>query len=444
VTSPSTARDTRGRSVLARVWFGALLASICFEGLGRKILPQSAYVALYFLKDCLVLSGLAVIGVRRDVWTFGTRLLGMYRVVVIAAIGWTLIEVFNPSQAHLGLALIGLKSYWLWWMAPLVVASALRTAADRGAALRILIGVTAVVVAYAVVQFASPAQAAVNAYAVYDLDSAPSVAIVSTTGRPRVASTFSYISGFTAFLTFAPPLLLAFGLGVRAHATRFAATAAAAIAAASIPMSGSRAPLILTAMGVGLVGFGTGFIATRLGRRALVGVAAAAAVTLFAMPIAVEGVRDRFRGDDTTDRLIRSLEVLPPVALVWNDYPLLGEGTGMQQNARLAFGVSNPWNTEAEAGRVLVELGPFGYLLLWTTRLGLAVALLRAAWILRRCGRRPIAGGAFAFAFFAIVSNLAFDHVWQALFFVGVGLILSEATSLGREPAGPDVAQGVL
>lgn len=214
-------------------------------------------------------------------------------------------------------------------------------------------------------------------------------------------------------------------------------------AAAVVPVTGSRGPVVLAATGVAIVAWSAGFVATRAGRRAFAAGTLAVTLVSLAMPAAVEGVRHRFEGPDTGARVEEILQVLPPIALAVNDYPLLGDGTGMQQNARRAFGIDSPWETEGETSRLLVELGPFGYLLVWAARLGLAVALLRAARLFRRTGERALAGGASAFALFAFVGSLAFDHVWQALFFVGVGFFLGEASRLGGgSPLDPGVGAG--
>lgn len=418
----------RTRSRLARTWFALLLGAICFEGLGRKLLPEAPSSVFYFLKDVVLLLGLLAFGVRREVARTASALLGVFSLALAAAVGWTVVQVFNPSQAHLGLAIIGLRSYWLWWLAPLVIASALSDTGARRAATNVLVAIHLVVVGYAAYQFAVPPDSAVNAYAPYEGEEIMPVAVVGTTGRARVASTFAYLSGFTDFLVLAPPLLLALGLTEGRARMRALAVVTAAAAAAAIPMSGSRAPLALAAMGLGLVGWGAGALATRAGRGVLAGGMLAVGIAAVALPVAVEGVRDRFRGPDTPARVAELLQTLPPVALTVNDFPLLGDGTGMQQNARRAFGVPNPWNTEGETSRLLVELGPLGYLLVWSTKLGLAVALLRASRTLRRSGRRAMAGAALAYAFFAIVGNSAFDHVWQALFFVGVGLLVHATT----------------
>jgi hypothetical protein len=127
---------------------------------------------------------------------------------------------------------------------------------------------------------------------------------------------------------------------------------------------------------------------------------------------------------------------IPIVSIVEADYPMGGIGTGMQQNARFPMGVDVDWNVEGENGRYLVELGPIGYLLYWTAaKLGLCVALLRCSLILKRGRRRAPAAAALSYSFLAVLGDLTFDHVWQALFFVGCGFILAEVVAVQRQEA---------
>jgi Kef-type K+ transport system membrane component KefB len=121
--------------------------------------------------------------------------------------------------------------------------------------------------------------------------------------------------------------------------------------------------------------------------------------------------------------------MLPPVALAVFDYPMGGVGTGMAQNAAASLHVSSPYAAEAELHRYLVELGVVGFLLMWSLRLGLVVALLRAYKILKQAERRGGAGAALSYAAVTFFGNLTFDHIWQALYFVGVAFILAETRS---------------
>jgi hypothetical protein len=123
------------------------------------------------------------------------------------------------------------------------------------------------------------------------------------------------------------------------------------------------------------------------------------------------------------------------VAIAVYDHPFMGLGTGMQQNARASFHIVTEWDTETEIGRYLVELGPIGFLLMWTVKVGLAVALLRSYKILKRAGRRGSAGAALSYAALTMIGSLAFDHNWQALYFIGCGFILAEVANVRKMAA---------
>jgi len=114
----------------------------------------------------------------------------------------------------------------------------------------------------------------------------------------------------------------------------------------------------------------------------------------------------------------------------------------MQQNARATMAIPVKYNVEVEAGRYLVELGVVGFLFVWMAKLGLVVALARAYLVLKRAGRRGAAAAALSYAFLTLIGNLAFDHIWQALYFLGCGSILAEVVSVVRERAAASTAKG--
>jgi hypothetical protein len=80
-----------------------------------------------------------------------------------------------------------------------------------------------------------------------------------------------------------------------------------------------------------------------------------------------------------------------------------------------------------------MELGVAGYLLVFMARVGLVVALLRARRILRAANEGGMAGLALAYALLVIVGRLTFDHVWAAINFVGIGLILRAALQVAPQ-----------
>jgi uncharacterized membrane protein YhaH (DUF805 family) len=411
-----------------------LLSCICLEGAGRKYLPFIPSRVFYFLKDVVLLVGLLLFGVRGRVLDSARRLYRGFGVILALAFSWTVIEMFNPSNPSLVLAMIGLRAYWLWWLAPLVIASAIRNPRDVDKVILVLGGLAVVVAAMAAYQFASPADASVNLYAMDEGRTVVDVALVQETGRARVSSTFAYITGFTDFAIVAPCLLLSLGLSATNRRTRWVSLTGAAAIASAAPMGGSRGPVLLAGAALVIVVWQTGFLRSSIGRRIATAGVVVALAAVFAFPVAVSGVQSRFEGSDTSGRFWDTFDLLPPVSIAKGGYPMLGVGTGTQQNARLAFGAQSAWDAEGAHARYLLELGAMGYLLVWTALLGLSVGLVRMARDLRRLHRRSMAGAALAFALFAFVGNMTFDHIWESLFFVGAGLLLQ---LYGSATAGP-------
>ncbi|HEY2901616.1 MAG TPA: hypothetical protein VGL59_13625 [Polyangia bacterium] len=408
-------------------WFGALFFAICFEGLGRKYLPEIPGEVFYFLKDLVLLYGIVAFPRPRRLAQVMRFVFRPFDKFLMAAVALTLVEVINTSlRASFFLGILGLRAYWLWWFAMPVVASVVLSSNVRRSGINVMAFVCAVVAVFAMIQFGSPSTSATNTYAIQAGNEVVAFEVAST-GRVRVSSTFTFITGFTDFVVLIPPLLLSLGLSEGNRRVRLLANVSAMLAAAALPMSGSRAPFIVGLFLLALVAQQAGFLFTPIGRRVLVGAILAFMTMLYVFPDSLQGVQDRFNSDDTKGRFESQYEVVPFIALTKLSYPLLGLGTGMQQNFRNFFGVDwGEYESEAEPGRLLIELGIAGYLLIWITRFGLLVALLRAASLLKRANRRAAAGVATAFALLVFYGNLAFDHVWQALFFTGCGFILGE------------------
>jgi hypothetical protein len=417
-------------------WYIALVAAICFEGLGRKYLPQIPAVAFYFIKDVVLLFGYLRFRPPAHIGKVSEYLYRGFKVVWIVGFAWTVLQAFNPEHGSAALALIGLRAYWLWWAAPPIIASVLADEKEKTRAIYVLLITATAVAVFAAIQFVSPASSALNIYSVVDGEEvAPT--IVFATGRSRVSSTFSYISGFSNFTTLIPTLILSLGLDTQDRRLRRYALIVTCITAAVVPMSGSRSSVVLGGVVLVIAAWTAGLFFTRVGRRILIGGAAAAVVAVAVFPEAFAGVESRFQdAEETRGRFVQTAAtVLPPVALATFEYPPFGLGTGMLQNARQALRVPVRIDVEAEVGRYLVELGPVGFLLIWGTKFGLMVALLRAYALLKRAGRRGGAAAALSYAFLTLIGNLAFDHIWQALYFMGCGFILAEVVSLLRGQA---------
>jgi hypothetical protein len=409
-------------------WFLALMSAICLEGLGRRYIPQIPSMGFLVLKDVLLVMGFFLFRPPPSVTRVSAYLYRGFAVAWIGTCLWAFIEMFNPEQPSLILAAVGMRAYSLWWIAPPLIATVLDNANRRRRAIYVLALLAIGISALAAVQFAAPPDASINIYTIQEGEARSGADFaVAATGRARVASTFAFLSGFGDFTVLVPSLLLSFGLETSDKRLRTVSLIATAACAMTLPMAGSRSSVLLGAIVLVITGWSTGFFTTRVGRRVLLGGLVGVVVALAAFPDAVLGVQSRFANTaETNQRLLEMAAVIPPVALATFDYPWAGAGTGITQNAAVTLHVFTKWAGEAELHRYLIELGPIGFLLAWTAKLGLAVAFVRAASILKRAGRRAISGAALSYGAVTMFGTLVFDHVWQSLYFVGAGFILAE------------------
>lgn len=422
-------------------WFAALFSAICLEGLGRKYLPGIPSVGFYFLKDAVLLIGYVLFRPTQAVRSTAMRLYRGFGLFWVIGFVWTAVELFNPLQMSPMLGVVGFRAYWLWWFAPVLIANILTRERIKRKAIYVLLVMSIGIATLAALQFFAPANSALNLYTVQDGEEvyASDVATIASTGRARVAATFTFLSGFQDFTVLVPTLLLALGLEAKESRMRNAAFLGTMVTSAVLPMSGSRAAVLLGGAVLVITAWTSGLLFTRVGRRVLIGGTLAAVLSVSLFPEAFLGVSDRFSDtQETQGRYYDALQAyLPPVAIALVDPPFLGIGTGMQQNARASLHIDPGYDQESETGRYLLELGPIGFLAVWTAKLGLMVALFRAARILKSVGRRGAAAAATSYGVLIFSGNLTFDHVWQALYFVGCGFILAEVVSATKAAAVP-------
>ena len=100
-----------------------MVAAICFEGLGRKFVPSLPSPVFYFFKDAILIGGALAYGLSTRVVGQIRALYGPFILAFLAAVLWTALQLLNPQHESVLLGGFGFKAYWLWWLAPWVVAS---------------------------------------------------------------------------------------------------------------------------------------------------------------------------------------------------------------------------------------------------------------------------------------------------------------------------------
>jgi hypothetical protein len=441
-TDRTSAPNSARRRSFGRHWFVLLLAAICLEGLARRFLPIPGPF-LYFAKDVVLIGGVVAVGVHPRVRRATRRLVGPLPLVLAATALWCMVSLADPRHPSIVLGLVGARQYLLWWAAPVVVATALLGDAENRRS-QVILSVFAIAIAtLAAYQFDQPSDAPINAY-VWGEANPARVAELGSTGRVRVTSTFSYISGFSNFVALMAPILLASAVSGRGRSGTAAYVAAGSLAATAA-MSGSRATVLYLGFGILVVLAVSGALKTRRGKITLAAIGLASVLGIWLVPEAREGLHERFGADDNAQRFRDLAMAIPFYAISKTDFEMLGAGVGVLQNAGAALQFEYASHAEIELQRVLIELGLPGYLLVWFSRVLLSVALVRGARSLARASAPAWSGAAWAYAGLALLLQLSTDHVAQSLFFLGNGILLAQVARL--EPAlshaRPSVRSGV-
>jgi len=411
------------------VQVGMLL--VIFEGAIRKWLLPGSQDLVYFAKDAFFLG--AYIGFFRDrsrLRLHSPPAPGLYAGLALgAAMG--LFEVFNPQLPNLFLGFLGFKSYFLYvpllFVVPAVFASdqALARFLKRYVLLAIPVGLLTVA------QFFSSPGSFLNTYAhpteVWEITTFGSSEYVRATG------TFSYISGFTSYLLASTLLILMILTTTR---WRFRGNlpvyAALGMTVLSMLMSGSRGPIFMLALLFPLYWWLAVVREKQSGRtfvRLLLGVGLLVAGLRTAGEEAFTAFSQRASGSqsDVIGRLATPF-VAPFYVLPYTG--ALGYGIGATHQAASAVTkgiVPYSWlggiRTEAESGRVMLELGPLGFFLVYSVRMILVFFTFGQVLRLRTVFHRAVAISALLFLLVQIPGGVIFEVTAGVYYWFLAGLV---------------------
>jgi hypothetical protein len=434
-----------------RRWRGAVQAALVlliFEGAIRKWLVPGAQDLVYFAKDVLLLG--AYLGFLRDLPRLRLRLpaLPFFYVVLVLSVLFGLLEVFNPILPSLLLGALGFKSYFFYVPLMFVLPAVFPDDASLARAMYKYLLIAIPVGVLATAQFFSPASSPLNTYARTGEDAA-AVVTFGSSSFVRVTGTFSFISGFTAYLLAMSILLLAWLAGTR---WRFRGNllilSALGLVLLAMLMTGSRGPLVSFVLILPIYWL-LAIVRERQGGatffRLFAGLALIALVVNQTGGAAVGAFRGRAAssGDDVAQRMIIPLEaplrILPQAGLAG-----FGIGATHQAAMSLVQGVPFYWlrgiAVEVETGRVMVELGPVGFLLVYFLRLYLAVYAFQQVLRLKTPFHRTLATACMLFFLAAIPTNVVFD-VTAGMYFWAFGGLLMTAVALDRKSPRPAVVR---
>lgn len=424
-----------------RVAVQAAVVLLVLEGALRKWVFPDAQDLVYFAKDLLLLGVYSGFLAQRRKGRM--RLPALFTGMTIAAAVFGVLQVFNARLPNPLVGLLGFKAYFFYvplaWVLPAVFDEP-RALFSR---LRGYLLLTLPIGLLSAAQFLSPAESAINAYA---RATGPAMSFGTST-HVRVTATFSYITGYTSYLLATVILVLALLAATR---WRFRGNldlyACLSLALAGMFMTGSRGPLFTITLLFPLYGW---LSLAREGRRdavvgrILLGVGLIAALVNQVGADAVGAFYGRASAStDVSERLLS---------------PFLGPLYALEPSGLLGYGIGSSHQTaeavtrgteayswlegnliEDEPGRVMIELGPLGFVLVYFVRVYLVVLSLSQVFRLRTPFCRAMATSCALFFIAHLPGGVVFNVTADVYYWYFAGLLFC-AMRLDRAQALPGV-----
>ncbi len=413
---------------------------LVFEGALRKWVFPGAQDLIYFAKDGVLLAAYAGFLNDRTSRLRTLRIPPFLAFLLASGVAIGLLEIFNPHLPNLWVGLFGFKAYFLYVPLLWVVPAAFESRRELWRFLYIYAIVAIPLGLLAMAQFAAPASSALNTYARHG--DSPAFTFGSST-HARVTSTFSFITGYSSYL-FATALLLLCLVGTARWQIRryYALYIALGMTLIGMLASGSRAPVFMLAATAPLYWWLTaardrqGFLA--VSRILIVAALLGVLLSSTSSDLATAFYGRASGGHDVAGRLTSPFR--EPFD-VFHESGVGGYGIGATHQAAQALveGV-RPYSwiggisVEDEGGRVMLELGPFGFVVLYLARIYLIVFAFRQAVILRDRFARQIAVACMLFLLTSLPSGIVFN-VTAGLFYWFFAGMLFLAMRFDRELA---------
>lgn len=420
----------------------AAMLLVIFEGAIRKWFVPGSQDLVYFAKDVLFLGAYVGFFQARDRLRLHYPQAPLIYAGLALGIGMGLFEIFNPQLPNFLVGVLGFKSYFLYvpllFVVPAVFPDdrALAHFLKRYVLLAIPVGLLSTA------QFFSPPGSILNTYARPTSD-ITAISTFGTSAFVRTTGTFSYISGYTSYLLTTTVLILIILTTTR---WRFRGNlqvfAALGLTFLGILMSGSRGPFLLLGLVFPLYWW---LAVVREGQsgqtfvRLLLGLGLLVAGLSSAGEQAVTAFGERVSGSqDVASRL--AAPFMSPFDMLPYAGPLgYGIGATHQAASALTGGVmSDAWlgniAPESESGRVMLELGPLGFILVYFVRVSLALFSFRQALRLRTIFHRAVATSALLFLLIEIPGGVVFDATAGVYYWFFAGLVFL-AVRLDRQAA---------
>jgi hypothetical protein len=425
-----------GAVLAVRHWQQALFGVfvlLVFEGALRKWAFPSAQAQIYLVKDAILLAVYLgfVLDARRNQPVL--RDVTSIKVVLLLAFIFSCFEVLNPNSPSILVGLMGLKAYFLYVPIAFILPYAFKSREHLFHMIWRYLVLAIPVALLGFIQVAAEPDSFLNTYVSHN-ENGPGLAHFGYENIVRTSGTFSYISGYTAFLTFVAFLAIGYNLanGWRIK-NNIVPVVALTLVVGAMFTTGSRAPvytLIATSPVILWLAASGRVLSTRTAVRLCLLLPIAAFVALNLSPRAVDAFTERVNqvSDSTADRLLS-----PVNQTIWalSDAPALGMGIGATHPAAFTImEAQQPWWLgdlwpEDEMARVTVELGLMGLMLIYLPRFLIIGLALRSALSLKAPAYRALGSVLTAHLALGIIGQIVFNATAGLYYWGAVGLLLT-------------------
>ncbi|MEH2319943.1 DNA translocase FtsK 4TM domain-containing protein [Nostoc sp.] len=407
----------------------ATLIIVVLEGVLRKwVLPQASDM-IYFLKD-LVLLGAYLRYYLGSELKYPLRLT-FFNIALFMSVGWCVFQVFNPSLGSPIVGFFGLKTYLfyiaLMWMLP----NLFQSEEELYKFLRTYLVLLIPVCILAIAQFYAPINSPINVYA----GGVQGQAVVD--GNARVTGTFPYILGYSTYLSICFTIVIPLLSVPQTKIWSLLTLVEFFLVAGTSLMTGARGLLLFEILFIlayfCLLWFTKPSIAVRSTKHFILPIVLITAVVPIFFNKAIEGFYKRATTSDNFTERVFSTFSEPGQAMQWKGFDSYGIGATHQAVSTLrkilglSLGESSP-PSEGEMGRIVLEIGLFGFLIWYGLRLILIFSLLRVFLKLKTPFLRNLALAVFLLHAISLTTQLVFNNTLAIYywFFSGFLFLLPE------------------
>lgn len=424
--------------IAVRYWQGALLGVfvlMVFEGALRKWVFPWAQAQIYLVKDAILLAVYLgfILDSRRTISS--GRGVGAIKAILVVSFVFGALEVFNPNSPSVLVGLMGLKAYFLYAPVAFILPYAFKSREHLFILIRRYIIMAIPVAVLGFLQIMAGPESSLNTYVSHSEDAPALLAhFGSTEDLVRTAGTFSYISGYTAFLGFVGFLAIGFNMAQGWKLKRnMRPVLALTLVVGAMFTTGSRAPVYILLAGAPVIlwlAATSRVLHARTAMRLMFLLPIMALIAVNVSPQAFQAFMERAADADST-----SMRIFSPIDQTMgalSNAPALGIGIGTTHpSAVTIMGVEFPWwlddnlVTEDEMARVTVELGLIGLLVTYVVRLLVAVFAVRCATSFKDPAHRALGIALAVHLTVGIISPIILNATAGLYYWGSLGVLLA-------------------